>query len=206
MSKLIRGFLTALAFCVISTQIHAVTLSLQPSSQYILEDDAVSLDLIISGLDVGGPDSLAAFSLDVLFSSNVLTYSSLEFGPYLGEIGLTAFSYVDDSSAAAYPGMVYLDEVSILFDWELDMLQDDSFTLATFNFIGANPGYTLIAMDNVVLSDAFGYELTNPTLEKAGITVAEPSSIGLFLVCLMLFTYRSLKLAKLKTNKLKTLL
>jgi hypothetical protein len=199
MSKSIRCLLAALALSVISSQTHAITLSLEPSSQYIFKKDSVSLDLVISGLDVGGGNLLAAFSLDVLFSATVLTYDSLEFGPYLGEIGLTAFSYVDETNATAHTGVVYLDEVSILLDWELDQLQEDSFTLATLDFVGAASGHTLVSMDNVVLSDVFGYELANLSLEKASVTVAEPSSIGLFLVSLTLLMYGLYNLMNFRT-------
>lgn len=182
MNKITRCIIVGLVFSVMPMQAHAITLSLEPSSNFIFENDPVSLDLVISGLDAGGPNSLGAFSLYVRFSALALRYDSVEFGHYLGDTDPMAFEtsvYVDDTNATAYPSMVYLDEVSFLFDWELDMLQSDSFTLATLNFTGAAPSFSLVSIYNVVLSDAFGYQLPAPTLVRAGITVPEPPTVVL---------------------------
>ncbi len=82
---------------------------------------------------------------------------------------------------APVPGVLYLDEVSLLFDWELDSLQGDSFTLATFTLWGADLGTTVMSVENVILSDAWGSMIladeTDGVYATASINVVpEPST------------------------------
>lgn len=186
MKKVTHCLLTLLILGVLSGQSHALMLSMEPSSQFIQPHQSASIDLIISGLGAGGPDSLGAFSFDFLFNSDSLNYNGVVFSPYLGDIDPFAFEtdiYVDDSNAAAGPqAFVHVEEVSFLFDFELDMLQGDSFTLATFSFIGAMGGDNFLSLDNIVLSDAFGFQLPDPDRKFAIIKVPEPSTMILFMM------------------------
>lgn len=176
MKKLLFLFIL---FCsmALAGQAMAVSLSLLPSSQTIQPGDTAYVDLDISGLTAGGPDSLGAFALDITFDDNILAFDSVVFGNLLGDPDPLAFEtdiYVDDST----PGLVYLDEVSWLLDWELDALQPDSFTLATLSFTGINLGSSDLVLANVDLSDAFGVTLVDPTLDNASVDVVpEPSTM-----------------------------
>ncbi len=182
--KIMHAVLLFLILGVLSANSNALMLTMEPSSTLIYENDPVSVDIVISGLDAGGPESLGAFSMDVVWGATVLDYDSIEFGPYLGNPDPLAFESVisvDDSNATGNPAVVSLLEVSLLSSLELDMIQSDSFTLATMNFTGAAPGFTLMRMENVVLSDAFGNVLADPVLVGTGIEVTEPSPLVMFI-------------------------
>ena len=152
----------------------AVTLSLEPAFQNVEVGGTASVDLNISGLGDFAPASLGAFSLDLGYDSSILGFDSVSFGPYLGDETLfEADNYFDDS----IPGSVYLDSVSFLFDFELDALQPGSFTLATLTFSALQVGWSDLTMDNVVLSDAFGYSFNDVTVNNAAVApVPEPST------------------------------
>lgn len=63
----------------------------------------------------------------------------------------------------------------------LDGLQPDSFLLATLTFNGASAGTSQLGFGAVVLSDALGNVIANPTLVPASITVVPlPAAIWLF--------------------------
>jgi len=176
MKKLIFISILLCSISLVAMQAQAVTLSLEPSHQFIYQYDTAPLDLNISGLTARGPDSLGAFSLDITYDDSVLNLESADFGLFLGNSDfLEAVTYFDLST----PGRVYLDEVSFLFDWELDALQPDSFTLATLTFRGIKrSAASRIGLENVVLSDSFGTQISEPTILSAGIKVIpEPASL-----------------------------
>ena len=85
-------------------------------------------------------------------------------------------------------GSVSLDEISFLFDFELDALQPESFTLATLSFTGDNGGTSALGFGTVDLSDAAfpASSLTVDQMVGASVTVAssgvvpEPSTWLLF--------------------------
>lgn len=176
MKKLL--YLPALLFVILivsSSPALSITLSLEPVNQFVQIGDDVVLDLNISGLTGAGPDSLGAFTLDISYDDTILAFESAFFGSYLGDASLfEAGTYFD----ASIPGLLYLEEVSWLYDWELDMLQPDSFTLATLTFTAICLGSSEMEMKNVVLSDAYGFVLPDSTLDNANVTVVpEPATI-----------------------------
>jgi hypothetical protein len=158
-----------------TTPVFAITLSLDPADQTIPVGGSAVLELNISGLTAGGPDSLGAFALDITYDDTILAFDSVSFGSYLGDSSMfEADAFFDDAT----PGLVYLDEVSWLFDWELDALQPDSFTLATLSFTGTGLGVSTVAMENVALSDAYGFVLSDTVLNNATIApVPEPATM-----------------------------
>lgn len=176
MKKLIFMSILFCSISLVAMKAQAVTLSLEPSYQFIYPYDTASLDLSISGLTKEGPDSLGAFSLDITYDDSILAFESADFGLFLGDPDfLEAVTYFDSST----PGRVYLDEVSFLFDWELDALQSDSFILATLTFRGIKrDAASRIGLENIVLSDSFGTQIPEPTILSAGIKVIpEPTSL-----------------------------
>ncbi len=168
--------LTALLIILlIATPALSLTLSLDPTYQTIPIGDTAIIDLNISGLGDGDPDSLGAFALNITYDETILTFDSVSFGLFLGDSTLgEADTFVDDST----PGLVYLEEGSWLYNWELDERQPASFTLATLTFSGIGIGSSVVGMEYVVLSEAFGLQLPDPILNNANVApVPEPATV-----------------------------
>lgn len=144
----------------IAGQAHGASLSLMPDSLTLGVGDTADFDLYISGLGSDGAPSLGAFKLDIMFDQNILAFESLIFGPYLGDPDLSN-SFVNTTT----PGAVELDEVSFLPASDLDSLQPASFPLASLTFTMINLGFSDLVLENVVLSDAPGFEITVETLQ-----------------------------------------
>ena len=161
------------AFIVVSTSAFSATLSLEPTTQTINFSETASVDLLISGLGDFTSPSLGAFDVDINFDNTVISFSTATFGTFLG----TSIQGVDTST----PGMVKLDEVSLESVPTLDGLQSDSFLLATLTFDGTSAGRSQLEFGAVVLSDAFGSIIADPTLVPSSITVVPlPAAVWLF--------------------------
>lgn len=150
-----------LYFMAAVAQAFGASVSLLPDSQTIGVGDTADFDLYISGLGSYEAPSLGAFELDIMFDQNILAFESLIFGPYLG--------YSDSSVDTATPGVVGLDEVSLIPDSTLDLLQPASFNLANLTFTMINLGFSDLILENVVLSDPFGQVITEPMLQGAKV-------------------------------------
>jgi hypothetical protein len=147
----------------------ALSLTLSPSSQTIHPGQSATVDLVISGLTSGGPPSLGAFSLYITYDPAVLSFNSVIFGNFLGDLSL---GEADAGYDASTPGLLsFLYEVSCLFPDQLDAIQPDSFTLANVSFTANEIGATGLALENVDLSDAYGFSFFNPTVEGARVNV-----------------------------------
>ena len=167
--------------CLIAGNTFAVTLSYEPSAQSISLGDPASIDLNISGLGDFAAPSLGAFLVEVTFDDSVLAFNSVTYGPFLGD---PLDPLETDIMTTAAPGMVSLDEFSFLFDFELDALQPDSFTLASLSFTGDNVGVSNLGFGLIDLSDAVGSTIVDPLLEPGSIRVSpaqapEPSILFL---------------------------
>lgn len=184
--KKLSFLLTILCFSTFLTQeTRAITLSLTPASQIKVPGGIAHVFLDVTGLTAGGPDSLGAFSLDITFDPNILSFGSAVFHNFIGDpdldqslfytTSLETDIFVDSST----PGNVYLDELSLLLPSDLDSRQADSFRLANLSFVcGPNLGLSDVVMQNVVLSDAFGTTFSNPTLRNASVNVVpEPATL-----------------------------
>ncbi len=155
----------------------AVSLALDPSLQTVGVGDVVSLDLTISGLGDFVPTSLGAFVTEITFDPNVLAFTDVVFDVFLGDPAdpLETSTVVDTST----PGVVVLDEFSLLLDVELDALQPASFALADLTFTGRNVGSSAIAFGLIDLSDAAfpASSLPAESLTTASVVVTpEPAS------------------------------
>jgi len=160
-------------------------ITLSASNNSILPGEVTAVDVGISGLTAGAPLSLGAFSLDLVYTPTFLSPVAWNFGTYLGDETLgEAVTFAGTSLPGTIPaGLdgVYLDEVSLLFDFELDAIQLDSFYLATVYLQGTTLGYGAVGFENAVLSDAWGNVISSPA--KGGrlqITVPEPETLLLF--------------------------
>ena len=168
----------------------AVTIELLPS------DNMVTLDLVISGLSTGGPDSLGDFDIDIGFDISRLSLDSFAVGGFLGDIGL--FEAFDFSFGEFVPGLVNLSVVSLLeadggtcifcIGPFLDDIQPGSFSLATlvFNVDDLAPGNsTVVFVDGIwALGDGFGLPLQiddvdSATIRNPAVSVPEPGTLWL---------------------------
>ena len=183
-----------------------INISLDTSTDKIHPGENLYLDVNISGLQSDGMDNLlGAWSLDVHYDSDLfvpLLVPPAGWGGMLGDIfsGET-FGEVDIST----PGVISFYEVSLLesdsatcffcIDPYLEDLQSDTngdyldtFTLATLGFYaplgsGFSSPVTYFGSDNIVLSDAYGSDLSDTnTIQHltTAVRVPEPASLLLF--------------------------
>lgn len=129
-------------FCFMwTTAALAINIGFNPASQTVGVGDSLSVDVVISGLEIGGLDEIVgAFDLDVTYDSTILFASGVTFGPFLGDPAFfEAFTAFDLSTS----GVVDFAEISLLDDATLAAMQSDSFSLATLHFdaiaLGTSP-------------------------------------------------------------------
>lgn len=144
-------------------------------------------DLFISGLS----DLLGAFSLDVTFDPTVVGSPIARSRPPLGNVAASpaeADFFIDDST----PGILHIDEVSLLSSDELRGLQSiggtlrDSFEFVRIGLTAIHEGFTNIGLANVTLSDDLGNRLADPLIIGSTLRVPEPMSLLLVSVGLLL--------------------
>ena len=192
--KSLIGFFASLLLVLFSLPASAVVLSLQPSVQNAVPADNISLDLVISGLNVGSADSLGDFDININFDSAALSFLGYKLGSSLGNIAF--FDAADYSSGDLGGGLVNISEVSFLSTVNLDALQSSSFTLATFDFrvdtLTAGSSTTVFLDKVKALGDGFGKALTldsytNATITNSSVSVPESSTFVLLIMGLLSF-------------------
>ena len=141
------------ALLLFATQAMATSFSLNPSGQDIFTGDSFVLDLNVFGLTDGAADSLGAFDLCIAYDYSMLHFIEVTFSHSLGDPDPDMWE-TDIVGKESVPGSVYLSEVSWLFDYELNVLQSDNFTLATLEFTGIREGTSVIEIKDLVASDA----------------------------------------------------
>lgn len=184
MKKAFVAVVLCCAVTLMAVPARAVTLSLTPASQIVDPGTTAFVGLLVSGLPAGTPpSSLGAFSLDVAFDSTVLT-PKLTGPPFLSFLGnptnALETNIVVDTSVS---GKLHLEELSLLPTETLDRQQPAAFGLAFLPFATVNiPNVgSILRLENVVLSNALGDELSNPTLNNAQvITSPEPTTCVFF--------------------------
>jgi len=141
---------------IINSAQATIILSLETSETTIDVGDSVAVDVVLSGLGDFSAVSVSSFVVEVLFDSTVLNFDSESYTGLLGDIPTEA-----DPFTSIAPGSVTLDLLSFLFDFELDALQPESFTLGTLNFSGLSNGVSALSFGSTELID------TDPTLPVA---------------------------------------
>ncbi|MGK5054951.1 hypothetical protein [Janthinobacterium sp. RB2P8] len=142
----------------------ALQMSLVPRGGYqIAPGGLLVVDLNIAGLQSGGLNTeLGVFHLDLYYDPTLLSFlpgAPSGWGTALGQTagGAEALAFADAST----PGLLRLDEVSLLDGLTLGQLQGDGFRLATLAFHvmmppGPAPANTILFADDILLADAGG--------------------------------------------------
>ncbi|WP_167761488.1 PEP-CTERM sorting domain-containing protein [Duganella callida] len=166
----------------------ALQITLVPHGGYqIAPGETLLVDLAISGLQSGGLSSeLGAYHLDLYYDPDLLSYlpgAPSAWGTALGQPGNTALAQADTGT----PGLLRLDEISLLDGATLDALQDDSFLLATLAFKvqmppGPAPANTILFADDVLLGDAAGNRIPAALsdIPLLILQVDEPATAAIF--------------------------
>lgn len=164
MKKLLFAVLLGLSCLGALPQAQALQITLTPHGGYqIAPGDQLLVDLDIAGLQSGGLSTeLGAYHLDLYYDPSLLSFLP---GPPTGwgtALGSTtgpveALAFADHGT----PGLLRLDEVSLLDGVTLDALQGDAFRLATLAFQvlqapAPAPANTFLFADAIVLGDAAG--------------------------------------------------
>ncbi len=182
MKQLLLVFAILCSTTIFLSNATATQLTLETLPSVINPGESTFVKLIVSGLNIGGPDSLGAFDIAVTYDDNILDFEFVSFTDWLGNpygSNSTAIIFEDDT----IPGELRLLGTSFLFDWELDALQTvDNMILAVMAFKGVLPGTSALGFGNVDLSDAFGWVLDPVDLERSSVFVTpEPSTYLLFI-------------------------
>jgi hypothetical protein len=137
----------------------------------------VSVDVVASDVGAGMLPSIAAFDLNVLFDTAVLSFTSVAFGTGLDVLGLGSIQMVSGA------GPVNVLEVSLDPPLPLIVLQPASFTLFTITFDAIATGMTGIDLFVNNVSGVFGNPIRNLDVANGEISVAdmpEPATLLLF--------------------------
>jgi hypothetical protein len=170
--------LASTALLLVSLPLHAITISLNPATQTVTAGSSFDLSLMISGLGSGAAPSLSTFDVDVSFDQSILSFSTVAFGPFLGDpsLGESITSF-----GVSTPGIVNLFELSFLEGDSttcifctppfLDDLQPAGFTLATLSFSALSAGASPLGITLNALGDANGDPLTADSVVDGSINV-----------------------------------
>jgi hypothetical protein len=161
----------------------SITIGIAPLLHPVVQGEAVSIAVVISGLSDMSAPSLATYDLDIGFDPTALHFLSVTFTNYLGDPVLgEADTSFDDSvlGSVSLFELSYLeaDSVSCLFCIPpyLDESQPDSFTLATLTFDTLSLGESYLTLALNSLGDANGDELT-ASLSDGSITVIPSATV-----------------------------
>jgi len=177
----------------------ALEISLVPHGGYqIAPGGELLVDLDIAGLQSGGLSTeLGAFHLDLYYDPSLLDYiagAPSSWGSALGQVNTgQALAQADNST----PGLLRLDEVSLLDGLTLAALQDDSFRLATLAFQVLPPPLpapadTILFADDVLLGDAAGNRIpvALSQIPELILQVDEPATLAVFCLGLAALGWR----------------
>lgn len=154
------------------TQALSTTISLSSTFEASL-GDKISIDVMLSEMDVS--EDLGGFSLDLLYDPTILQFNDVSLSDNLGS--LTAGDAFDFGSGLVSPGQLFLSNLSLLEPEEL-AFQSNDFKLATVTFNTLSFGKSILSLDNVILSNSYGNELTFSAVNGSA-SVPEASTVSL---------------------------
>lgn len=173
MKKTNRKTINALAAVVLLglgavSSAEAFTLSVAPDVSSVLVGDTFTVSVKVDGLTDGTAPSLAAYDLDVLFDSSVLSFQSIAFGSGLDVSGLGS---VNDHALTA-PGVLDVFEVSLDETADLNAQQGNAFTLFTLTFNALQAGASSLGLTLQSASTAEAAYLTPDGIFTSSVEVA----------------------------------
>ena len=190
--------LTTTALLLSSSLSAAVELSILPSAVTVQQGNSVSVDLVASDLGSFSAPSLGAFLVEIAFDDAILDFDSLVYGGFLGNPSNPLETSIVTTTGV---GFVSLDEFSFLFDFELDALQPDSFTLATLTFSGQAVGASALSIGTVDLSDAVGNTLTPTALNAGSIQVTSANEVPVPATATLILPFALLLASRFRRNR-----
>ncbi len=188
MKSMRRALATIVACTAAASAADAAVLKLTPSIQSAEAGDMVSVALEATGLTAGGPLSIGAVDIDLLYDAGALAFTGLTLEDGLGLIpGLDS---LDLSFGLIAPGLVDFAAVSFLTATDLDAYQGATALLATFEFevlALADGSSTSVEIDEfdpfLYVADGDGLPVFDISFESAAIrnppdtAVSEPAPL-----------------------------
>ncbi len=160
----------------------SIQLGFSPAAQ---TGNTLSVGIVISGLAEDAAPALATYDFNLQFDANQLAFTGASFGDSILGNQLDLFNLGENAASANLidTGVLNVFELSLDSAADLNNLQADSFTLATFSFFVLSSGNSLLNLTLNTLADANGEPLDADISPAAPITtVPLPSAF------LMLFT------------------
>lgn len=177
------------------------TLTVTPSSLSIGVGQALSVDVVASGLTDNSPPALGAFQLDFAFDDTILSFGNVVFGSQLSLNGTASLQGFIPGVGSA----VSIFESSFNTTAELDDGQLGTFLLFRINFVGLAPGASGLNLVNLILADSnivpnditstFTVDPSSVMVTSESTVVPEPGTFALFFICGALLLNRGRKLS-----------
>jgi hypothetical protein len=161
----------------------AVSIGFDPVEQEVMTGEEAVVALTISGLGFLSTPSLGAFDVDIYFDKSILALSNVVFGdPVSGDqLGLIVSPSLTGFTIDNVVGNVNLFEVSLDPAILIDILQLDSFTMATLIFDTISPGISDLNLQLNSIADPNGLPIGNIEVRSGRISVVpEPATMMLF--------------------------
>lgn len=161
MKKLIAIF----ALCLTFTSQAAVIKVELDKAQY-QKNELVQAQIRLQGYT----DGLAGFALDLSYWSAALGFEEVTFGPHFSPFEPNFGDYSKNGSMLSISEMNLFD-----FAWDLADIQGPDFTLATVTFKALGGGLHKLLLKNIELTDGWGDQLKDFSVEQASVNVAGPA-------------------------------
>ena len=166
---IIGSILAGVAGLLGASTAQAITIGFVPQNQTANITDAVSVDVVVSGLEDGGLDEIvSSFDLDIAYNTSIVQFTSLSFG---GDLGLSL------QSSFPVPGTVDMAEISFESDAFLQGNQGNNVTLGTLNFTALGVGTTPLdfVFDQFNVLTGLNGQVLNITPNSGSIRVIDPN-------------------------------
>ena len=195
MKRLFVYIIFLLLCMAVENNASAISINIVPSTQTVQNGDAVSADVVISGL-TSANEIVSAYELNIGYDASILDATSVTFGSYLDDLSFPGFSLQDYDLSVS--GIVNFAELSLLSDADLAAQQLGSFVLATLNFDAIGVGNSTLAF---ISDPTYGIDVKGRAVNgvpqilaltsgdtsvvvEPSVSVPEPSTILLFVPAL----------------------
>lgn len=178
-----------------SLNANAISIDLVTDNSAINFGDNVEVQVRINGLE--GATALSVYDLNLNYDASLFSFSNLIWGDSSkgNQLDLIGHGSMQDSSSGS--GWLNLFELSLDEIADLELLQENEFTLFSVVFTSIALGSGNFFITNNIMGDAYGNELSVDTFTDAqvavdgGVSVPEPSSLLLLLGLLAIVVLRN---------------